>query len=233
MFGGGIGCGGLGCDPCASALMTVPLIPIGIVGAVGPVGPQGPPGPAGPQGIPGTPGGPPGPQGIQGIQGIPGPAGGQGVQGIQGPPGPAGTSEYAGFFALMPGDNAAPIAVGAPVLFPQNADSSGTIARTGPGTFNLPNIGTYKVTVQVSVTEAGQLVLATDNGSGFVQDPRTVAGRATGTDQIVIDAIIRTTVINTKLQIRNPAGNPAALTITPLAGGASPVSAWLNIMRLA
>ena len=45
----------------------------------------------------------------------------------------------------------------------------------------------------------------------------TVAGRATGTSQIVGMAIITTTVENSVLSVRNPAGNATALTITPLA----------------
>ena len=60
----------------------------------------------------------------------------------------------------------------------------------------------------------------------------TVVGRATGTSQIVGMAIVTTTVINSILTVRNPAGNTAALTITPLAGGTRPVSAHLVITQL-
>jgi len=35
------------------------------------------------------------------------------------------------------------------------------------------------------------------------------------------------------LTVRNPAGNPAALTVTPLAGGTNPVSAHLTILQIA
>ena len=45
-------------------------------------------------------------------------------------------------------------------------------------------------------------------------------------------AIITTTVINSILTVRNPAGNAAALTITPLAGGTRPVSAHLVITQI-
>ena len=44
--------------------------------------------------------------------------------------------------------------------------------------------------------------------------------------------IVETTAINTILTVRNPAGNAAALTITPLAGGTRPVSAHLVITQL-
>ena len=55
---------------------------------------------------------------------------------------------------------------------------------------------------------------------------------ATGTSQIVGMAIVETTAINAILTVRNPAGNAAALTITPLAGGTRPVSAHLVITQL-
>jgi len=38
--------------------------------------------------------------------------------------------------------------------------------------------------------------------------------------------------VNSALTVRNPAGNAAALTITPLAGGTRPVSAHLTIIQL-
>lgn len=43
---------------------------------------------------------------------------------------------------------------------------------------------------------------------------------------------VSTTSVNNVLTIRNPASNAAALTITPLAGGTSPVSAHLVILRI-
>ena len=55
---------------------------------------------------------------------------------------------------------------------------------------------------------------------------------ATGTSQIVGMAIVETTSINAILTVRNPAGNAAALTITPLAGGTRPVSTHLVITQL-
>ena len=55
---------------------------------------------------------------------------------------------------------------------------------------------------------------------------------ATGTSQIVGMAVITTTAVNSVLTVRNPAGNAAALTITPLAGGTRPVSAHLVITQI-
>ncbi len=129
----------------------------------------------------------------------------------------------------MPPDNAATVAPGTDVSFPQDGPNSGVdIVRTGPDSFNLAQIGTYQVLFQVSVTEAGQLIL-TLNGADLEY---TVAGRATGVSQIVGMALVTTTTINSILTVRNPAGNAAALTITPLAGGARPVSAHLIITQI-
>lgn len=152
------------------------------------------------------------------------------ANGIGGPTGPAGgVLDFADFFALMPPDNAATVAPGTDVSFPQEGPtSSGTITRTGPSTFNLAEIGVYQVLFQVSVTEGGQLIL-TLNGADLAY---TVVGRETGTSQIVGMAIVQTTVINSILTVRNPAGNSTALTITPLAGGTRPVSAHLVITQI-
>jgi hypothetical protein len=129
----------------------------------------------------------------------------------------------------MPPDNAATVGVGSDVSFPRNGPTSASaITRIDSSTFNLSAIGTYQVMFQVSVDEAGQLVL-TLNGA---EQADTVVGRATGTSQIVGMTLLRTTVINSVLTVRNPASNTTALTITPHAGGASPVSASLVIAQI-
>ena len=207
----------------------------GEVGPVGPAGPQGiqgetgPVGPAGPQGIQGEAGpvGPAGPQGIQSEIGPVGPAGPQGIQGEQGPAG--GVLSFADFYALMPPDNAATVAAGTDVSFPQDGPNSGAdITRLGADSFQLGPVGTYQVFFEVSVTEAGQLIL-TLNGADL---PYTVVGRATGTSQIVGMALVETTTENSVLTVRNPEGTAEALTITPLAGGVRPVSAHLVIVQI-
>ncbi len=129
----------------------------------------------------------------------------------------------------MPPDNSATVAPGTDVSFPQDGPTSGAgIARTGPSSFSLAEIGTYQVLFQVSVTEPGQLIL-TLNGEDLAY---TVAGRATGTSQIVGVALVETTTVDSVLTVRNPDGTAEALTITPLAGGIRPVSAHLTITRL-
>ncbi len=203
-----------------------PQGPVGETGATGPVGPQGPAGETGPQGPAGEVG-PVGPQGPAGETGATGPVGPQGPAGEPGPAG--GVLNYADFYALMPPDNAATVAPGTDVSFPQDGPNSGSdISRTGPDSFNLAQIGTYQILFEVSVDEAGQLIL-TLNGEDLEY---TVVGRATGASQIVGMAIVTTTVINSILTVRNPAGNSTALTITPLAGGTRPVSAHLVITQI-
>ena len=57
----------------------------------------------------------------------------------------------------------------------------------------------------------------------------TVTGRATGASDIVGMAIVTTAEEDSVLTVRNPAGNAAALTVTPASCGTNPVSAHLVI----
>lgn len=139
-----------------------------------------------------------------------------------------GNHDFAEFFALMPGDNAATVAPGADVQFPQNGPATAGILRLSDSNFLLTEIGTYQVTFQVSVMEAGQLLL-TLNG---VDRANTVVGRAIGSSQITGTFLVETTQVNSILSLRNPAGNNNALTITPLAGGTRPVVANIVIVQL-
>lgn len=214
------------CNPCFT---PGPQGPQGVPGLTGPTGATGPgaTGPAGATGAPGAPGatgpsgGPTGPKGETGATGTPGPTG----------PTSSGVLAYADFYALMPNDNAATVAVGADVEFPQNGPTSFTsIFRIGPSSFGLGAIGTYEVNFQVSVTEAGQLILTLDG----VDLAYTVVGRATGTSQIVgLSLVTVTNPLGSVLTVRNPTGNSTALTITPLAGGTRAVSAHLVIKQIA
>jgi hypothetical protein len=139
---------------------------------------------------------------------------------------------YAEFYALMPPDNSATVAVGAPVEFPQDGPAMGAITRLGTVAFLLPSIGTYSVNFSVSVNEAGQLVIALDSGGVTVELPYTAYGRATGTSQISGDVLVTTTVANSTIELRNPKENTTALTITPLAGGTQPAAASIVIQQL-
>ena len=77
-----------------------------------------------------------------------------GVTGPTGPTGPAGgVLNYADFYALMPPDNAATVAPGTDVSFPQDGPNSGaSITRTGPSLFNLSEIRTYEVYFTIPVS---------------------------------------------------------------------------------
>lgn len=166
--------------------------------------------------------GPAGPQGRTGARGAPG------QDGVDGTSGGAGASEFAEFFALAPPDNAATVAPGTDVTFPQDGPSLGTIQRTDSSSFNLADVGTYEVSFSVPVDEAGQLEL-TLNGADLAY---TVVGRATGTSPISGTSYVETTTVDSLLTVRNPAGNSTALTVTPLAGGTRPVASTLTIKRL-
>jgi hypothetical protein len=131
----------------------------------------------------------------------------------------------------MPSDNAATISVGGAVSFPQDGAING-ITRVGVNEFNLSTVGIYEVTWQVSVSEAGQLLIGLDTGFGVVEVAYTVAGRAGPTTQISNHVLLTTTTVNTRLSIRNPTGNPAALTVTPIAGGTHAVTASLLIKQI-
>lgn len=221
--------------------------PIGPVGVVGPIGPTGATGAAGVIGTAGAiggigPAGPIGPTGASGPDGAIGPAGPSGAIGPMGPQGPPGIVDFAEFYALMPTDNAGIVGPGMPVQFPNDGETSGIISRYDASSFILSAIGVYHIWFQVSVTGTGQLIVATSNdgGNNYTELSSKLIGRAANMTQIVGSTLVRATVVNTLLQIRNPAGNNA-LTITPYAGSFSsdtvqeeqPVSANLIIARYA
>jgi hypothetical protein len=138
---------------------------------------------------------------------------------------------FADFYALMPTDNAEAIPAGEDIAFPQSGPNSGTgITRLSDTQFNLEEIGTYQVFVQLSTEEAGQLIL-TLNGADL---PYTVVGRGgSGASQIVGMTLVETTAANSVLTVQNPEGTDDPLTLTPSAGGTRPVSAHLVITQLA
>jgi hypothetical protein len=174
--------------------------------------------------------------GVQGVQGDPGVQGDLGAQGVQGDPGvqgevgPEGPScilAFGYFFALMPGDNSATVAPATAVGFPGTGPANG-VFRASATEFWLPAIGIYEVSFQVSIGEPGQLGIWIDD----VELPYTVAGRATPTSQISNQVLVETNVPDSRLSVRNPAGNSTALTVTPVAGGNHAVSASLVIKQI-
>jgi len=210
----------------------------GVTGATGIAGVTGATGATGITGVTGVTGiaGVTGATGATGITGVTGATGATGITGVTGATGIAGVTgtkgsvaDYADFYALMPGDNSATIAPGTAISFPQNGPTSaGAITRITASTINLATIGSYSITCTVSITEAAQLVI-TVNG---VELAYTTFGRNAGTSDVTGTCLVQTSVANSVIAIHNPAGNSTALTITPIAGGASPVSAHLVILSL-
>lgn len=107
-----------------------------------------------------------------------------------------------------------------------------SIVRTGAGTYQLPAIGTYKVSWLLSVDEAAQTVISTSN-LGAISE--SVASRAALNSQLSGSFVFTTAVVNDVLSVLNPAGNtPANFTLTAADGNLmqSPV-AQLHIERIA
>jgi hypothetical protein len=200
----------------------------GLKGSTGETGPKGSEGPKGSTGEVGAEGA----EGPKGSTGEVGPKGSEGPSGPAGPEGPVAPPVFAEFYALMPPDNAATVGAGIPVEFPQTGPTTGDIVRQTASKFVLPSIGTYRVTFSVSADEPGQLAIALNTGSGMVELPYTVYGRAIGTSLIAGDALVTTSAANSVLEVRNPAGNTPALTITPKAGGTHAAVASLVIQQL-
>lgn len=165
-----------------------------------------------------------------GIEDCFGSTGGTGSTGSTGAGG-FSTVGFADFFALMPGDNADTVAPGSPIDFPQDGPNNGPVLRIDATTFQILEAGNYQINWQASVSEAGQLVIAVDSGPGYVEIAETVVGRATGTSQIVGSKILALAE-GDLVQVWNPTGNAAALTITPIAGGTHAVSATLSFVKL-
>jgi len=157
---------------------------------------------------------------------VPGAPGAPGAPGDDGAPGAPGVGDSALFYAVMPPDNSEGVATGADVQFPQDGPttSPGTM-RVNESVFALAEIGVYRITFRVPVIESGQLQIMLDG----VAVPYAIAGRATGTNDISLTTLVRTTTTETLLSVRNPSGNPSGLTITNFAGGSQASSATLLI----
>jgi hypothetical protein len=170
--------------------------------------------------------------GATGTQGATGPRGATGFTGATGSP---FITQFAEFIAVMPPDNPMPIAVGDPILFPQNGPAIGNIIRDGlnTGSFIIGDTGIYRIDFTVTITETGQLILGLDEGSGVAELVNTVVGRATGTSPVIGMSLLEITIPGSKVSVRNPLGNVnVPLTLTPNGGGSRPISARLIITKL-
>jgi hypothetical protein len=160
-----------------------------------------------------------GKRGKQGLQGIPG------KQGIQGIP---GTMNISNFYSLMQYDNSSKIAIGDAINFDKDGPANNSnIKRLSPSTFNLELVGIYEIIFQVNIKEAAQLVIVI-NGNEL---DYTVIGKAIGTNQILGDCLILTTIPNSVLSINNPIGSNKEIIIETYNNGNISVSANLIIKR--
>ena len=138
------------------------------------------------------------------------------------------TLSFLDAYAVMPSDNGTAVAVGADVSFNRIAATSAyDITATTASRFTLGPIGVYQVDFNVPFDGSGQLVLTLNN----VQLAQTVVGKL-ATGYVSGSYIIATTAVNSIVTVRNPTGNPTALTISTSLGGTLPVSAHLVITRL-
>ena len=143
-----------------------------------------------------------------------------------------GAVNYQDFYAMMPSDNSGTIPSFGAISFPRTTISNSIITQNSPFAFNLPDIATYEINFQVSVTEATQLEIILNNAN--LPFNATVVGRFTGNSQIVGVFLVTTTSINTSLSIIN--SGYSSITLTPWAGNTagpiSAVSAHLIIKKL-
>lgn len=134
------------------------------------------------------------------------------------------SNPYAMFYGTTTGtgssgnDYAATVAAGAPVPFPRDGAASGIVRVPATTTqFTLPNNGTYEVTFNVGTSEPGQLQLAFFVGPSTYTaiDNTTAVGIGSTTGSPIGGTYFVTATAGQILTVINPAGNPAALTITP------------------
>jgi hypothetical protein len=217
-------------------------------------GPQGPQGATGAQGFQGRTGaqgaqgaGTQGPQGATGgPQGFQGPQGSLGgSQGAQGSQGAAGNAQTFGmFFGLTAGtgnqgatDYPATVGVHTSagtgrVPFPRNGPAAGVV-RVDGSSFTLAAVGTYQVDFMVHTTEPGQLELEL-NGAPVPESCRPNMNPTSGGHPIGGTVFVTTVAPNAVLAVINPAGNAAALTITPADGSETNANAQtITIRRIA
>jgi hypothetical protein len=129
-----------------------------------------------------------------------------------------------------PNDYPATIAPGAAVPFPRAGPATPDITSPSSTVITVANIGTYDITFRVHTTEPGQLQLALDT----VPQPQTTSADmdpTSGGHVLVGNSIITTTVVDSIIQVINPAGNSTALTITPANGAETWANAQTFVIR--
>lgn len=128
----------------------------------------------------------------------------------------------------------APVAAGSPFpLFSvQDATSTG-FATPDANTLTVSTLGLYRFAWCATIAEAGQMQLMIDKGGGFAAIPKFVAGRSAVNSQIVAELFVRIDTVPSRIQVWNPAGEVAALTVVASPGGAKQAAANFSAMRVA
>ncbi len=140
------------------------------------------------------------------------------------------TSAFADYYALAPTDNATPIAAGSAVAFPRGSASDfRAITRMSDSSFNLVKPGAYLVMFNVNTEDADQLVLSLNS----TELAYTLTGSETAGTQINGIAVVTVTQPNSTLSVINPSSSTSEVVITQNAGGTSPSSSHLVIVKLA
>ena len=151
-----------------------------------------------------------------------------GTNGVDGANGTSGVVDFAEFYALMPPNNNLAIGSGVDVNFNTAGPAkSGTdILQFLSFNFVINAAGIYEVAYFVAVNESTQFVLCFDGNP----DPTLVTGRASTNNYVMARHLIQITTPGVIVSVRN--AGPSSVTITPDAGGASPVSAHITFVRL-
>ena len=138
-----------------------------------------------------------------------------------------GAAPYADFYALMPGDNSSTIPFLAAIEFPRTTVSNSSITSISPTQFRLPDVGTYEVMFQLSITESARVGITLNGSLQFA----SIVARSTGMSQLIGTTLVTTTSANTMLSVVN-AQSSGALTLTSYPGEIFPTSAHLVIKKL-
>lgn len=138
-----------------------------------------------------------------------------------------GIGVYGSFFFTKPPDNAANIAPGSAIPFPNDGPMLGGLFRASTSSFFLPAAGDYEVFWHASYTTtnpaiSGQVVLRV-NGVELTD----TCSRQRST------FIITTTVDNSIAELINPSANAESLVISSNTGaGNVPESGWITFKKL-
>jgi hypothetical protein len=137
---------------------------------------------------------------------------------------------FADYYALAPADNAEAIAAGEAIDFPRGSSSDfRMISRVDDSTFNLAKTGAYLIMFNICTDDPAQVELEL-NGVALSY---TATGRDIQGTQINGMSVVTVTQPNSTLSVINTAESENEVVITQNAGGTTPSSSHLIIVKLA